>query len=407
MTFINLIFRIFKGRQLAAMTMATMALIFVAVLFLNGFDSARSTGETPLIRERAIMPGHLTDNRLTTPGVQRAVLEWDGLDLRGLPGIVLVRHGMGEQDYAAHNGTTAQQFNRIFMNWGLLLTLIGLLAIFLIGYRLFWHKPLVPVVVVAKREIQGLVRCLGIVQYQEPITVRSQRTGTLEKLHVAQGDKVTKGQILAELIPSASKNGGAAVPGDTSQLVASAAGVISACNLAVGDEVYPGTPIFQIVEADQIRVTTRISEVRGGQVRTSQKAVIKLGSGRESEGEVTHIDRELDPESRQMEIQMKFHDLPDISAINEEVAVFIATGHQTAPAVPISAITSRNNQFGVLVVDNGLVNFHPVSLGVQNGKWIAALSGVMEGELVMITPEVARPGKEVRAEVMPAAFLEG
>jgi hypothetical protein len=46
-------------------------------------------------------------------------------------------------------------------------------------------------------------------------------------------------------------------------------------------------------------------------------------------------------------------------------------------------------------------------VGVQDGKWIAALTGVLEGELVMITPEVAKPGKEVRAAVMTAAFLDG
>jgi hypothetical protein len=43
-------------------------------------------------------------------------------------------------------------------------------------------------------------------------------------------------------------------------------------------------------------------------------------------------------------------------------------------------------------------------VGVQDGKWIAALN--KEGELVMVTPEAAKPGKEVRAEVMPAAFME-
>lgn len=402
MTFINLIFRFFKGRWLAAaMAMATMG-VLVAVSVSNGFDHVRSNGDTPLIEQQTAMPGQLAYNCLTTPRVQRAVFERDGR-----PGIILVRHGMGEHEYYAHNGTTAQQFNRILMNWGPLLTLIGLLAIILIGYRLFWHKPLVPVVVVAKREIQGLIRCLGIVHSREPVTVRSQRTGTLEKLYVAQGDKVTKGQILAELIPSTSKDEGTAVQGDTLQLVASAEGIITTCNLAVGDEVYPGTSIFQVVEADQIRVAAKISEVRGAQLRTGQKAVIKLVSGRESEGEVVRIDGELDPESRKMEVQMKFQDLPDLSVIGEEVAVFIATGRQTAPAVPINAVTYRNDQYGVLVVDDGVANFRPISLGVQDGKWIAALTGVTEGELVMMTPEAAKPGKEVRAEVMTAAFLEG
>jgi multidrug efflux pump subunit AcrA (membrane-fusion protein) len=244
------------------------------------------------------------------------------------------------------------------------------------------------------------------VQSQEPVTVRSQCSGTIEKLHVTQGDKVARGQILAELIPSTSKNEGSAAPGDTLQLVASADGVITTCNLAVGDEVYPGTPIFQMVEAGQIWVVARINETRGAQVRAGQTAVIKMGSGREFGGEVMMIRRDPDPDSPQYEVLVRFHDLPDPAVIGEEAAVIIATGRQTAAAVPITAVTSRNDQTGVLVVDDGLVNFRSVSLGVQNGKWAAALEGVKEGELVIITPEAAKPGKEVRAEVMAAAFVE-
>jgi hypothetical protein len=50
--------------------------------------------------------------------------------------------------------------------------------------------------------------------------------------------------------------------------------------------------------------------------------------------------------------------------------------------------------------------FRPISLGVQNGEWAAALDGVREGELVIIAQETVKPGKEVRAEVVTTAFLE-
>lgn len=50
--------------------------------------------------------------------------------------------------------------------------------------------------------------------------------------------------------------------------------------------------------------------------------------------------------------------------------------------------------------------FRPLSLGVQNDEWAAALEGVKEGELVIVAPETAKPGKEVRAEVVTTAFLE-
>jgi hypothetical protein len=79
-------------------------------------------------------------------------------------------------------------------------------------------------------------------------------------------------------------------------------------------------------------------------VRAGQKATIKFSSGRELGGDVRLIDKEFDPESRKMEVQLKFQDLPDLSAIDEEVAVIIATGRQIAPAVPISAVIPLSDQ---------------------------------------------------------------
>jgi multidrug efflux pump subunit AcrA (membrane-fusion protein) len=314
---------------------------------------------------------------------------------------------MGHGSYQGESVPPA--FNRMVQSEKFVpvLVLLGLAALILLAYRLWWYKPLVPVMVVSRREIKGMVRCLGVVQSQEPQTVRAQRTGTIEKLYVAQGDKVTKRQILAELTPSTASHENAATPDESVRLVASADGLIAACNLAIGDVVYPGTPLFQMLEADQIRVVATVTNTRGAQLCEGQKAIIKMASGRESEGEVMRLDRELDPDSRKMEVRVKFQDLPDLAVIGEEAATFIATGRQTAPAVSITAVTCRNEQQGVLVVDDGLVYFRPIFLGVQDGKWVAALEGVKEGELVIITPEAAKPGKDVRAEVMPAAFMEG
>jgi hypothetical protein len=82
----------------------------------------------------------------------------------------------------------------------------------------------------------------------------------------------------------------------------------------------------------------------------------------------------------------------------------------------IASLISMGLLISILVVNglgqectlgSGPLDERCMQLGVQEGKWIAALNGVKEGELVMITPKAAKPGNEVRAEVMPATFLEG
>ena len=76
---------------------------------------------------------------------------------------------------------------------------IGILILILLGYRLFWYRPPVAVIVVKKVEIQGKVHGPGTVQSKVPVTVSAKITGILEKLYADQGSRVRKGQLLAEL----------------------------------------------------------------------------------------------------------------------------------------------------------------------------------------------------------------
>jgi len=390
MSHIRPAFRFYPGLLTALISVG----LFAAILVVDG------------LAQEGFPPNALSWRQDIVPQAETPVFAHEGADNSPRPWVILASRGMGHGSYQGESVPPA--FNRIVQSEKFipLLVFFGLVAIMLLAYRLWWYKPLVPVMVVRRREINGIVRCLGVVQSQEPQTVRAQRNGTIEKLYVALGAKVTKGQILAELTSSTANHENAATPNESLRLVASANGMIAACNLAIGDVVYPGTPLFQMLEADQIRVIATVGKTFGAQLCEGQKAVIKLGMGWELEGEVIRIDRELDPDSRKMEMQVKFQELPDLTVIGEEAAAIIATGRQTAPAVPITAVVLRNEQNGVLVVDDGLVYFRPISLGVQNGRWVAALEGVKEGELVIITPETAKPGKDVRAEVMPAAFME-
>jgi HlyD family secretion protein len=76
---------------------------------------------------------------------------------------------------------------------------ISVLVIMLLGYRLFWYRPPVAVMVVKKVEVQGKVHGPGTAQCKVPVTVSAKITGILEELYADQGDQVQKGQLLAKL----------------------------------------------------------------------------------------------------------------------------------------------------------------------------------------------------------------
>ena len=369
---------------------------------------------------------------------------------------------------------------------------VGLVILILLGYRLIWHSSPVAVMVVKQMEVRGKVHGPGTVQSKVPVAVSPKITGILEKLYADQGDRVQKGQLLAEIdsaelrareaAAQAGKNRAqrdlaraqadlgkgqanlglarsnyqrdlevfkpgyisqaafdttkaqlqvaesevnayqatvtafqAAVKQAESETRAAAAlhnytrilapmdGLLTVRKAEVGATLVPGSPIFQMVDLDQIWMAAWIDQSLVAQLREGQKAVIKLRSGRTFQGEVVRLNKEADTVTRELEVNVKFASLPDPLIIGEEAEVDIATGRQTAPAAPLSAVLTKNGSKGVLVVEKGLVRFRQVSPGLNDGKKTAVLAGLQEGELVVINPGGLASGRKIRPEVRQAA----
>ena len=365
---------------------------------------------------------------------------------------------------------------------------VGLIILLLLGYRLFWYRPSVPVIAVKPAEVQGQVKGPGTVQSKIPVAVSTKITGIVEKLYADQGDRVQKGQLLVELDAAELKAKKAASqasrhraqrelgraqadaakaqanlelaqsnyrrdlevfqPGyiseaamDTtiaalrlaqSELAAAQAqvaaqasqaeqaesevkaseallsytripapmdGLITVRQAEVGTTVSPGAPIFQMVDLDNIWVAAWIDASQIAQLKAGQKADIRLRSGRRYQGQVARLNREADPVTRELEVDVAFNTLPEPLIIEEEAEVTILTGEQKALAVPLAAVVKHRDQTGVMVVDQGRLAFRPVTLGLNDGKRTAVLEGLKEEDLVVAQPVTLKPGARVKPVV--------
>jgi len=365
---------------------------------------------------------------------------------------------------------------------------IGLIIIVLLGYRLFWYRLPVPVIAVQQVEIQGKVHGPGTVQSKVPVAVSPKITGILEKLYADQGDRVQKGQLLAELdsielkarqaAAQAAKNraqrdlGRAQAdlgksqanlalaqsnyqrdlevfkPGYISQaafdttkaqlkvaqsevnafqatvaalqagvkqaesethaaaalhnytrILAPMDGLITSRKAEVGATLSPGTPIFQMVALDTIWVAAWLDQSQMAQIRVGQRAAIRLRSGRQYRGEVARITAEADTVTHELEVDVQFDQLPEPLVIGEEAEVDIDTGTVKAMAVPLTAILEKDGKTGVLVVEQGRLVFRAIKPGLGDGKRIAILEGLKEGDLVVAQPANLKPGTRVQPEV--------
>jgi HlyD family secretion protein len=368
---------------------------------------------------------------------------------------------------------------------------LGVFLLIIAGYRLFWHRPPVPVVVVKQAEIHGKVQGPGTVQSKVPVTVSAKIIGILERLYADQGDQVQKGQLLAKLDAAelraremAARAAGsraqrdlaraqadmikvqadlnlarsnyqrdlevfkpgyiskaafdttkaqlqvaesqlasakaavtaqeAAVKQAESETHAAAAihkyttivapmdGLITVRKAEVGDTIAPGTPIFQMVDPGQIWVAAWIDETKIAQLREGQPANIILRSGRAFQGEVARLNKEADTVTRELEVDVKFAQLPHPLAIGEEAEVDIDTGRQHALAVPLSAVITQGKEKGVLVADKGRLRFQKVALGLQDGARAAVTKGLKAGDLVVIKPAGLTHGTRISPKIQTA-----
>ena len=103
--------------------------------------------------------------------------------------------------------------------------------------------------------------------------------------------------------------------------------------------------------------------------------------------------------TRELEVDIKFDQLPKPLVIGEEGQVEIDTGRQRAPAVPLSAIITKQGGKGVLVADNGIVRFRKVALGLQDGARAAVTKGLKAGDLVVINPAGLIPGTKISPKI--------
>jgi RND family efflux transporter MFP subunit len=179
-------------------------------------------------------------------------------------------------------------------------------------------------------------------------------------------------------------------------------GLITVRKAEVGTTLVPGSPIFQMVDLHQIWVAAWIDQALAARLREGQAARISLRSGRVFQGKVARINTEGDTVTRELEVDVRFEQLPQPLVMGEEGEVDIDTGRQNGPAVPLTAVIANNGGKGVLVVDHGLLSFRNISLGLQDGARTAVPEGLKEGELVVVNPAGLMSGRKIRPEIKPA-----
>ena len=172
-------------------------------------------------------------------------------------------------------------------------------------------------------------------------------------------------------------------------------GVITARHVDVGDLMLadsPGTSrqMFEVQRTDTLRGHVNVPQIFATLIKVGEKAVVfrREAPDQQYTGTVTRTANALDPATRTLLTEVQVSNPKDALRPGMFLQVrFIFQRADVAVMVPSAAVLIRDNVSQVAVLDDQQrVSYHKVELGRDFGQEIEILSGVHDGQTVLVYP---------------------
>ena len=162
-----------------------------------------------------------------------------------------------------------------------------------------------------------------------------------------------------------------------------------------GEELAPGTPVFEIIDDSRLHVEASIDEADVGKVQVNATALLKLDAlpGKPIAGKVSKIGPAVRKDlkgARTLPIDV---DVIDVRAATEaglrsgmsaNVEIRVAEKADVV-SLPTNVIIGRGTKRTVFVVENGVAHVRNVEIGISNWDRSEVVSGVKVGDQIITT----------------------
>lgn len=245
------------------------------------------------------------------------------------------------------------------------------------------------------RPLEAFIMVNGEIRPELSVEAYPEAAGTLVSLSVRRGDRVAKGQVIAELDPSR--------PGQRfalSQVRAPIDGTVVSVSGRVGAQALPQAPVAVIATVDRLEIVAQVPERRAGALSLGARATVRLDAlpGFEPTARLTLISPTVDPQSRSLEAVFSFERGDARLRPGMFAQLRIVTERRAAAlAAPQHAVMRRGDETWVYVVADGRAERRDVRLGLELDGLAELRSGVAPGELVIVRGQnLVGPGAAVR-----------
>ncbi len=155
-----------------------------------------------------------------------------------------------------------------------------------------------------------------------------------------------------------------------------------------GSLVSPGVPLFIVEDTSRYQLEATLPAEALAIVKKNAGARVELDALADKSwtGKVAEIEAGADPASHTLKARI---DLPKEAGVQSGMfgRAFVSRGEKRALMVPVAALVNRGQLRGIYVVgDGGLVHWRVVTLGKPLGNQVEVLSGLTDGEAVVLNP---------------------
>jgi RND family efflux transporter MFP subunit len=165
-------------------------------------------------------------------------------------------------------------------------------------------------------------------------------------------------------------------------------GVVERRHASPGEFLAAGAPVADIVKVNPLRFRAEVPERDAVNIRVGQNVQLAVdGSPRAYSGLVTRLSPTITERSRVLIMEA---DIPNDGALRAGSfarASIVTNTAQSALTVPSNAVFTFAGIQKVAVMENGQRKEKAVTLGRRSGQWTEVLSGVKEGEVVILNAE--------------------
>ncbi len=167
------------------------------------------------------------------------------------------------------------------------------------------------------------------------------------------------------------------------------AGTVNRMNVEEGAYLAPGAPVANVVSINPIELEVYLTEDQVVTIKTGQKVnlTVDVLPGKTFSGTVTFIDVKADATKR-FPVKISLPNSSTIKAGMNGRATFSAGQPVAALVVPREAFVGSISSQQVYVLENGRAKQRKVEAGTLFGNKVAILSGLSEGETVIISGQI-------------------